>query len=141
MTREEITDLFDRWREAANRRDAAAMVQLYAENSVVESPLAGGALTGRAAHAELLTTLFTGIPDVTFTLDELLIDGHRVAQVGTLSGTDTGNFMGLPPTRKPFSLPIVILCTVDGGLIVHEQRIYDFTGLLVQIGVVRAKPV
>jgi hypothetical protein len=28
----------------------------------------------------------------------------------------------------------------DDGLIEHERRIYDFTGLLVQIGVLRAKP-
>jgi len=26
------------------------------------------------------------------------------------------------------------------GKIVHERRIYDFTGLLVQIGVLKAKP-
>jgi hypothetical protein len=28
----------------------------------------------------------------------------------------------------------------DDGLIEHERRIYDFTGLLVQLGVLRAKP-
>ena len=48
--------------------------------------------------------------------------------------------MGLPPTNKPFRLPIVFLCTVKDGLVVHEQRIYDFTGMLVQIGVLKAKP-
>ena len=48
--------------------------------------------------------------------------------------------MGVPATRKPFRLPIVFLCTLEDGLIVHERRIYDFTGLLVQIGVLKAKP-
>jgi hypothetical protein len=28
---------------------------------------------------------------------------------------------------------------VDGA-VVHERRIYDFTGMLVQIGVLKAKP-
>jgi len=28
----------------------------------------------------------------------------------------------------------------DLGLIRHERRIYDFTGLLVQLGILRAKP-
>jgi hypothetical protein len=28
----------------------------------------------------------------------------------------------------------------DQGLIAHERRIYDFTGLLVRLGVLRAKP-
>jgi hypothetical protein len=29
---------------------------------------------------------------------------------------------------------------MEGELIAHETRIYDFTGLLVQVGVLRAKP-
>src|SRR5262249_49681083 len=141
MTREEIERLFDRWRDAADRHDVAGLVELYAETSVVESPLAGGAVSGRAAHAELLEALFRGIPNVTFRVDERLIDGNRVAQIGTFSGTDSGTFMGLPPTGKPFTLPMVILSTVENGTIVHERRVYDFTGLLVQIGVLKAKPV
>jgi hypothetical protein len=28
----------------------------------------------------------------------------------------------------------------DDGLFAHERRIYDFTGLLVKVGVLRAKP-
>jgi hypothetical protein len=28
----------------------------------------------------------------------------------------------------------------EQGLVAHERRIYDFTGLLVQLGVLRAKP-
>jgi steroid delta-isomerase-like uncharacterized protein len=141
MTHDQINDLFKRWLELANRHDIAGVVQLYAETSVVESPMAGGAVTGRAAHADLLKAFWGGIPNFRLTIDETLIDGHRVTQVGTMSGTDTGNFMGLPPTGKPFQVPIVFLFTVADGLIVHERRIYDFTGLLVQIGVLKAKPV
>jgi hypothetical protein len=35
---------------------------------------------------------------------------------------------------------MVTVCRVADGLIVHERRIYDFTGMLVQIGVLKAKP-
>ena len=41
------------------------------------------------------------------------IDGHRVAQIARVVGTDTGGFMGLPPTGKPFRLPLVFLYTLD----------------------------
>jgi hypothetical protein len=30
--------------------------------------------------------------------------------------------------------------TFRDGLIIEERRIYDFTGLLVQVGVLKAKP-
>jgi len=46
----------------------------------------------------------------------------------------------MSPTGKPALLPMVIVCTVKDGLIAHERRIYDFTGMLVQIGVLKAKP-
>lgn len=48
--------------------------------------------------------------------------------------------MGLPPTGKPFRISIVHLHDIRDGYIQHERRIYDFTGLLVQIGVLKAKP-
>jgi hypothetical protein len=44
------------------------------------------------------------------------------------------------PTGRPAQLPIVFVCKVANGLITHERRIYDFTGMLVQIGVLKAKP-
>jgi predicted ester cyclase len=69
-----------------------------------------------------------------------IVDGERVAQVATVTGTDTGGFMGLPPTGKKFSLPMVFLFTIRNGLIQHERRMYDFTGLMIQLGVLKAKP-
>jgi hypothetical protein len=63
---------------------------------------------------------------VTFTLGTLAIDDECAVWVGDVRGTDTGGLMGLPTTNKPFRLPEVMLCTVQGGLIIHEQRIYDF---------------
>jgi steroid delta-isomerase-like uncharacterized protein len=141
MTREAIVDLFQRWRGAQERRDVQSMVSLYAETCVVESPIAGGAISGRAANARVIEAAYQGFPDFRMIVEEMLIDGNRVAQIGTLTGTDTGGFMGLPATGKPFRLPIVILYTVADDLIVHERRIYDFTGMLVQVGILKAKPV
>ncbi len=48
--------------------------------------------------------------------------------------------MGLSPTGKHFQFPLVLIFTFENGLIVHERRIYDFTGLLTQVGVLKAKP-
>ena len=141
MTRDAIVDLFQRWQRAADRRDVHALVSLYAETCVVESPIAGGAISGRAANVEVIEAAYKGFPDFRMNVEEMLIDGDRVAQIGTLTGTDTGGFMALPATGKPFRLPIVILYTVADGVIVHERRIYDFTGMLIQVGILKAKPV
>jgi predicted ester cyclase len=97
---------------------------------------------GRHAIEEVYRAWFIAFPDVAFSADEaLLIDGDRVAQRLTTTGTDSGGFLGLPPTGKAFKVPLVALCTMADHQIVHERRIYDFTGMLIQIGVLKAKPI
>jgi steroid delta-isomerase-like uncharacterized protein len=140
MTREEIVKFFDRRREAYARLDAAALAADHAEDSVLESPAAGGTVTGPAEIAKIHRAFFAGFPDVTLDMSDLLIDGDRVVVMATMSGTDTGGFMGLPPTGKGFGFPIALIYTLKNGLIAHERRVYDFTGMLIQIGLLKAKP-
>ena len=141
MTRDEITALFEQRHEAYNRHDIAALVDCYAEDTVIESPLAGGAATGREAMAKLYRTFFDAFPDVTLQTDDLLIDGDRVVLIGRLAGTDRGGFMGMAPTGRSFNIAIVLRCVLAEGLITRERRIYDFKGLLVQVGTIKVKPV
>jgi hypothetical protein len=35
---------------------------------------------------------------------------------------------------------MAIIYLLKDGLIVRERRVYDFTGLLVQVGAIKAKP-
>ncbi|MBF8300540.1 MAG: hypothetical protein HW394_910 [Acidobacteria bacterium] len=139
MTREDIAGLLASWRDAVDRRDAIALADLHADDSVMETVMAG-TVTGRAAIVEVYEAWFKAFPDMVLTSDEPLIDGDRVAQVHTVVGTDLGGFMGTPPTSRPFRLPMVFLYTIRDGYVVHGRTIYDFTGLLVQIGVLKAKP-
>jgi steroid delta-isomerase-like uncharacterized protein len=141
MTREDITAMFTRRFEAWNRRDTAALVQDLSEDSVVDSPFAGGTTRGRAAIEDLHRSFFQAFPDARLQWDDLLIDGDRVMLIGRLSGTDTGGFMHIPPTGRSFDIPLVLSYTLQNGLIVHDRRIYDFTGMLVQVGALKAKPI
>jgi steroid delta-isomerase-like uncharacterized protein len=140
MTRGQIVTLLTSRHEAFERRDLRKLAGLYSEECVLESPMAG-TVAGRAAIEQAFHALFTAFPDLVFTSDEILIDGDRVAQTLTLVGTDIGGFMGLPPTAKRFRTPVVVLSTIKDEHIVAERRIYDFTGLLMQVGVLKARPV
>ena len=141
MTRDQIELLFDRRDHAFALRDAEGVTAQYAEDAVVESPTAGGTVRSRQAIQEITRAWFAGLPDVSMTRTELVIDGDRVVWIGHARGTGSGGFLGLPPTNKAFQLPMVMVCTLRDGFIVHERRIYDFTGMLVQIGVLKARPI
>jgi steroid delta-isomerase-like uncharacterized protein len=140
MTRDEIVAFFDRRQEAYDNLDAVRLGADYAPDCIVDSPSAGTHY-GRAAAQRVLQAVFDAFPDHKERTESLLIDGNRVARVLTIEGTDIGGFLGMPATGKPFRVNAVFVYELEGRQIVRERRIYDFTGLLVQIGVLKAKPV
>ena len=140
MTREAAAGLEHGWREALNDQDLDAVMAFYASDCVVESPFAAGKVQGVAANAKVYRAFFDAFPDVTVQVDEVLIDGERVVEIGTMRATDTGGFMGMAPSGKLAVIPIVFLLKIRNGQIEYERRVYDFTGLLVQVGVLKARP-
>jgi steroid delta-isomerase-like uncharacterized protein len=139
MTREEIVDLVARWQMAFEDKDLDGYAKLYAPHVELQSPMAG-TVTGRDGAVRVMETFLAAFPNTTWESEPPIIDGHRVAVVLTVSGTNFGGLMGLPPSGRSFRFGAVFLLDVEGGLIVRERRNYDFTGLLVQVGVLKAKP-
>jgi steroid delta-isomerase-like uncharacterized protein len=139
MTRAEILALIEAREAAANRRDVEALTKTHAEDGVLESSMAG-TVKGHAAIGDVHRAWFSAFPDMTLATDQVLIDGDRAVVVATITGTNRGGFLGLPPSNKPFRVSIVAFYTFKDGYISHGRHIYDFTGLLVQIGVLKARP-
>lgn len=139
MTRDEIVSLLDRRYTALNNGDLTALMTVHAPKGVVDSPL-GGHATGTDAIRKVYDSWLASFPDAQFEIEPPIVDGDRVAQVATVTGTDSGGFMGLAPTGKKFTMPMVFLFTIRDGMIQHERRVYDFTGLMIQLGVLKAKP-
>jgi steroid delta-isomerase-like uncharacterized protein len=138
MTRDQILAIFESRRAAYDRRDAAALAADYAVDCVVESPTAGKQ-QGKDAAERVLQTVFDAL-DVTLRQESIIIDGDSVAQVVSIEGHDVGPLLGLSPTGKSFLVPGVFLYDLKDGLIVRERRLYDFAGLLIQIGLLKVKP-
>ena len=139
MTRQEIEAFFARRQEYYDDLDAAALASLYADDAVIDSPILG-IHTGPAAAEQAYGTVFGAFLDRKMKTERLLIDGDFVAQLVTIEGTHIGPFMGLPPSGKRFHFSAVFLCELRDRKIARERRIYDSTGLLVQIGALKAKP-
>jgi len=141
MSRDEIEALVAHRQVAWDAGDAHALAQDHSEDCIVDSPLGGGETKGREAIERLYATYFRAFTDLKMERKDLLIDGQRAALHATASGTDHGGFMGMAPTKRGVRISIVFMYAFENGLIAHERRIYDFTGLLVQVGMLKAKPV
>jgi steroid delta-isomerase-like uncharacterized protein len=140
VSKDQIQALIERRQQAWNARDARALTEDHSADCAVDSPLAGGATGGRGAIEHLYATYFRAFTDFRFDQDAALIDGDRVAIFATASGTDHGGFMGMPPTGRAVKVPIVFLYELRDGLIVRDRRVYDFTSVLIQLGILKAKP-
>ena len=140
MTRDEILAMFARRHDALNRLDAAELAKDCDENCVAESPFAGGTAVGRKEVEKVNAAFFGAFSDLTFRQELLVIDSDDVALLVTASGTHTGVFVGMTPSGRRVNFRLAIFYELRDGLIVRERRIYDFTGLLIQVGALRVKP-
>ena len=139
MTREEIIEFFARRDAAWQRHDSFALAADHTENGEVDSPL-WGKVKGQSGIQNTNIDFFSSFPDAQYFTENLLIDGNKVAQFVTMTGTQRGDFCGFPPTGKKFQMRCAFLFSFEGDRVAHEFRIYDFTGILVQLGVLKAKP-
>src|SRR5262249_49136885 len=122
--------------EAAQRRDAAAVAGMYADDAVALSPVFGE-LKGAAAIAASWETLFAAYTHLTLEITTVLVGGERVAVLGAVATTDRTNLFGGPPTGGPLTYRVVLLFTVVNGLIVRDERIYDSAGVVERLAKVR----
>lgn len=139
MTRDEAVALLARREEAFRRSDAAGLAATYTEDAVMLSPMFG-TVTGRAAIEASHHKLFQVFKDMVIKTDPLIFEGGRGAQSWVGNATHTSELFGVAPTGRPFEIRGAFVFEFRDGLIAHERRLYDFTGLLLQLGVLKAKP-
>jgi steroid delta-isomerase-like uncharacterized protein len=139
MKREEIEAVLSEWLKAWGRRDAVALTAPYSEDAVYNSMLAG-TIQGRAAIESLYRSWFSAFPETEFEVESQVIDGAKAAVFWSQRGRHMGDFCGLAGTGRSFVLQGAFLMTLQDGRITSMRSLYDFTGLLVQIGVLKAKP-
>ena len=140
MTRHELQGIADRYAQVWNRRDPDGIALYHAADSVAESPIYA-TLRGRKAIHDAARAFFTSFPDAALVVDAILVDEPRVAIFTTVNATHVNEFFGMPGTNRHIEFRNARLLEMsEDGFITYERRIYDFTGLLVQLGVLRAKP-
>ena len=140
MTREELQKTARQYVEAWQRHDAAGIAQRHTADCVAESPIYS-TLRGRKAIEDAARAFFTSFPDAVITADAVIVDAPHVAIFFTTAATHVNEFFGMPGTNRHVEVSNAFLLeTNSDGLIVKERRIYDFTGLLLQVGILRAKP-
>jgi predicted ester cyclase len=74
----------------------------------------------------------------TFTLEHVIADADKVAVMWTNRGTNTTEWMGIPPTGKSFAVQGVDIHLFREGRLAEHWDVVDVYGMLVQVGAIPA---
>ena len=115
--------------EVWNGRNYEAAGDLYSEKCV--SPFGVGPL----ARTEPIRHYHQAFPDLRMDVEELITAGDTVVLRMTFRGTDTGGYVGRPPTGRAVEEWVVAIMHFEGDKVVREWIGADKLGLFIQIGV------
>lgn len=119
------------WNErGAAARDAAA--ELVADDYRDHDPVPQQG-PGRDGVAASIARCHTQIPDLRVLVDELIVDGDRVAARWTAVGTHTGEVLGVAPTGRPFRATGIDIFRLRHGRIAEAWHAWDQAGLREQL--------
>jgi steroid delta-isomerase-like uncharacterized protein len=122
-----------RWlEEGINQGNLAALDELVAPNYVYHGP--GMELRGPEALKQLVAVFRTAFPDLHTTIDDMVAEGDKVVTRWTATGTHRGEFMGMAPTGRSMTLPIIVITRFEAGKAVEDWEVYDGLGLMQQLG-------
>ncbi len=136
MSIEENKKIVSRYQEIYNSNDLDSLNEVVSEDLLTPKIMSGipaGIEGAKAAHRIMLA----GFPDYQTTIDDLFAEGDKVAARITMSGTNTGNFMGIPPTGKYVSFTGIYIARLANGKIVEHWGEEDGVSLLQQLGVLK----
>lgn len=104
---------------AVNRHDVDAVVALYAPDAVVTASDFCAPRRGREDVRRIYEGIIKGVPDVTADVQEMIVEGDRVAVKFVVRSRIPG---------RAFEVPILDFFTVKDGLIVRDDGVFDNRG-------------
>ena len=125
--------------EIFNKGNLAMADEYFAPDYIEHVILPPGFPTGIPGLKAFVTMMRAAFPDFQYTLDgDAIAEGDMFAGRLTATGTNTGSFMGMPPTGKRATwTEIHFARMVDGKMVEHWANI-DQLGMLQQLGVIPA---
>jgi steroid delta-isomerase-like uncharacterized protein len=134
MSIAENKEIVQRYQEIYNSNDLDALAEVVSEDLLTPKIMSGiptGIEGAKAAHRIMLA----GFPDYETIIDDVFAEGDKVAVRITMSGTNTGSFMGIPATGKHVSFTGIYIARIASGKIVEHWGEEDGVSLLQQLGV------
>ena len=126
-------ELLERFYEEVMNRGNLSFIDEFCSPDYVEHD--DDALSpDREGLKQHVATIRQGFPDLHVTVEDILMDGDRVAARTRATGTHRGNFAGLQPTNKQVAIDGMDLVRVVDGKLAEHWGMMDERGMMQQLG-------
>jgi predicted ester cyclase len=132
MNRSECQTLAERW---ANEGVAKGRVEVFAELVSADAVDHSGptTVTGIEGFKSRTRGIHAAFADIEVVIEDLLVDGDKVAWRWTLTAAHHGPFLGVAPTGKRVTMTGMNIQRVANGVVVEHWSNADQLGLLRQV--------
>lgn len=123
--------------EVLNQRRVNVLDEIAAEDYVEHDPFPGQG-NGRADLKARVTGFHNAFKPLRFKVEDVIGEGDKVVVRWTNSGTDSGGFMGIPPTGKQFGIAGIDIHIVRDGRLTEHWHVVDLLRQMQQLGLIPA---
>jgi steroid delta-isomerase-like uncharacterized protein len=124
--------------EAFNRGDVDVLDELVADDFVEHDPMPGMS-PDREGLKAMIRGLHAAFPDFHTEVEDQIVAGDKVVERWSCTGTQEGEFMGLPPTSRRVEIHGMDISRLAGGRLVEHWTQVDMMSTLQQLGVMQAE--
>jgi predicted ester cyclase len=108
--------------------------ELFSQNFVNHSPGTGMTpdLDGLKQYVSMLHAAFS---DVSITIEDIIVENDKGAVRMRLRGVHTGDYMGIPPTKKEVDSTVISIVRIENGKVVERWNVTDRLEVMKQLGI------
>jgi predicted ester cyclase len=122
--------------EAINKGNLDLLDELYTPGFTSHSMPEPDMPPGIEGDKQAIRLLRTAFPDYHISVEDLVAEGDRVVARYRSTGTQNGDFRGIPPTGRRIESDGISIYRLRNGKIVERWDQVDTLGLLQQLGVI-----
>ena len=136
MSTEENKVIFRRVMEEAFSQGNLDALDRLMSPDFIEHEAGPGQGRGLEGVKTIVAIMRTAFPDLHATIEDMTAEGDKTWARVTLRGSNTGDFMGRPPTGKTVTYEAIDICRYANGKMVEHWGIVDMLGMMQQLGIV-----
>jgi predicted ester cyclase len=110
--------------------------ELVSPNLIYHFNSAAQPIVGLEVNKEFNKSLFEGFPNIRQKIEDVIVEGDKVVYRTTLQGTNTGEFLGTPPTGKSVKVNDFTLLQIADGQIAEMWYECNLLEVMQQMGLI-----